>query len=161
MMAPVLAAKQGFDDEQGRISREAFLHGTEEAQAAGGEHDEENGKLLPHVFEGTALLFSYPAEQGGNLVGKQHDEVFQSQHFPGQSSEKQGTDHGGKSLRFADHENAHTDIDAAENEQKMPAEGFPEKLADGASDQGTEKNAQRIDDGTSHVFSFFWKTDDA
>ena len=35
------------------------------------------------------------------------------------------------------------------------AEGFPEKLADGASDQGTEKNAQRIDDGTSHVFSFF------
>ena len=45
MMAPVLAAKQGFDNEQGRISREAFLHGTEEAQAAGGEHDEESGRF--------------------------------------------------------------------------------------------------------------------
>ena len=68
MMAPVLAAKQGFDDEQGRISREAFLHGTEEAQAADGEHDEENGKLLPHVFEGGVLFFSDAAERRGNLV---------------------------------------------------------------------------------------------
>ena len=145
--------QQRLDDEQGRIAGETFLHGAEEAQAAAGEHHQKDGKLLAHVFERGVLPFSDAAEGRGHFMGDAHDEVFQPEHLADERSEQQGAYDRGKGLSLAYHEDAHADIDAAEDEHEILAKGFSKQSSDVAADDGAEKNAGRVDFRTEHVFS--------
>lgn len=133
--------QQSFNDKERRISREAFLHGSEESQPAAGKHHEKNGKLFPHVLKRSILFLSDFTEGGGYFVGCQHDKIFKTEHFAYESTEKKRTYNRRQSLRFADHEDAHADIDAAEDKKKVFSECFAEKSSDVASDKGAEKNA--------------------